>query len=423
MKRFWRALVLLFFCFFSAVNQVSAANQVPLYFFYSNSCPHCASEKPFLEDLSDKYPQLDIQSFEVSQNLSNSVIFGRLGRELGYNTSGVPFTVVADLSLVGWTSDGSYGDLIEEKVIYCLDNTCPDPVGDLIYAQERGITTTPTPTAIPTEAAQPTSVTNGGTTQVETVQPSLPESIDLPVFGQIKLASVSLPFLSVALGLLDGFNPCAMWTLLFLISLLLGIEDKKRRWLLGTVFIVASSAVYFLFMAAWLNLFLFIGFVVWVRILISILALAVGGKNIYDFFNNPEGGCQVVGGNEKRRQVFDRLRQIVSRKSLFWSLVGIVLLAFAVNLVELVCSAGLPAIFTQVLTLNHLSTLHYYLYIALYIFFFMIDDLIIFFIAMITLHAVGVESKYSRFAKIIGGLLMLIIGLLLLFKPEILMFA
>lgn len=423
MKKFWGTLVLLFLWFFFTVTPVSAANQVPVYFFYSNSCPHCASEKPFLEELVEQYPQLELNTFEISQNLSNSILFGRVGRELNYDTSGVPFTVVADLALVGWTNDGSYGQLIEDKVVYCLDNICPDPVGNLIYAEEGDVTTTPTPTALPTEVVQPTPVTNGQTNEAITPDPSIPESINVPLFGQIKLASVSLPFLSVALGLLDGFNPCAMWVLLFLISLLLGIEDRKRRWLLGTVFIVASSAVYFLFMAAWLNLFLFIGFVVWVRILISLLALGVGGKNIYDFFSNPDGGCQVVGGHQKRRQIFDRLRQIVSRKNLFWSLIGIVLLAFAVNLVELVCSAGLPAIFTQVLALNQLSTLHYYFYIALYIFFFMIDDLIIFFIAMITLHAVGVESKYSRFAKIIGGLLMLVIGLLLLFKPEILMFA
>ena len=185
---------------------------------------------------------------------------------------------------------------------------------------------------------------------------------------------------------------------------------------------MASAAVYFLFMVAWLNLFLFIGFVVWVRILISSLALGVGGKNVYDFFKDKDGGCEVVDGNEKRKQVFSKLRQIVSRDSLIWSLIGIVLLAGAVNLVELVCSAGLPAIFTQLLALNDISTFQHYLYIFVYIFFFMLDDLVIFFIAMITLHAVGIESKYARYSKIIGGILMLIIGLLLLFKPEVLMF-
>lgn len=426
MKRSFLVTILLsiFILLASWFSPVLAVNKVPLYFFYSNSCPHCADEKPFLNFLAEKYPQVEISAFEVGQSLSNSVLFGRVGRELEYDTSGIPFTVVNDLHLVGWAPDGSYGEIIEDKVIYCSDNYCPDPVGAIVHP-DRVI---PTPDAEPPlvdDSVESTDSTVGEVTVIDEGyqdKTSIPDSINVPLIGEIKLRSVSLPFLSVVLGLLDGFNPCAMWTLLFLISLLLGIENKKRRWLLGTVFIVTSAAVYFLFMVAWLNLFLFIGFVVWVRILISTLALGVGGKNIYDFFKDDDDGCEVVEGNQKRRQVFTKLRQIVSRDSLVWSLVGIVLLAGAVNLVELVCSAGLPAIFTQVLTLNDLSTFQYYLYIFIYIFFFMIDDLIIFFIAMITLHAVGIESKYAHYSKIIGGVLMLIIGLLLLFKPEILMF-
>ena len=412
----------IFVFLFSNFGSVLAANQVPLYFFYSNTCPHCAAEKLFLDSFVEKYPQLEINAFEIGQNLSNSILFGRIGRELNYSTSGVPFTVIGDLPMVGWAPDGSYAEIIEDKILYCSDNYCSDPVGAIIHPDRVTPTTEPTPITKPIENTKPMV---GEVTVVDDVdqnQTAIPDHITLPIVGKIELKSVSLPFLSVVLGLLDGFNPCAMWTLLFLISLLLGIPNKKRRWLLGVVFIIASAAVYFLFMVAWLNVFLFIGFVVWVRILISTLALGVGGKNIYDFFNNKDGGCEVVGGNEKRKQVFSKLRQIVSRDSLIWSLIGIILLAGAVNLVELVCSAGLPAIFTQLLTLNDLSTFQYYLYIFVYIFFFMIDDLVIFFIAMITLHAVGIESKYARYSKIIGGILMLIIGLLLLFKPEVLMF-
>ena len=102
--------------------------------------------------------------------------------------------------------------------------------------------------------------------------------------------------------------------------------------------------------------------------------------------------------------------------------IGIILLAVAVNLIELVCSAGLPAIYTQILSLATLDRWQYYLYLLLYILIFMLDDLIVFFIAMITLKAVGIENKYVRFSRLIGGILITIIGLLLLFKPEILMF-
>jgi len=192
-------------------------------------------------------------------------------------------------------------------------------------------------------------------------------------------------------------------------------------WILGTAFIVASSAVYFFFMAAWLNLILFIGFLVWVRIAIGLVALFGGGYNLKEFFTNPQSGCKVTG-SEKRRKVFEKIRSITHEKSFYLALGGIIILAFAVNLVELICSAGIPAIYTQVLALSHLAKWQYYLYILLYIFFFMIDDLFVFFVAMITLQTTGITTKYTHWSHLIGGILMMIIGLLLIFKPAWLMF-
>jgi hypothetical protein len=212
-----------------------------------------------------------------------------------------------------------------------------------------------------------------------------------------------------------------MWTLLFLISLLLGLKSRKRMWLIGIVFISASAFCYFLFMAAWLNLIIFLGLVVWVRLFIGGIALAGGSYSIKKGIKNKDGGCEIAG-SEKRQTTFKRLREIVGKNNLWLALGGIILLAFAVNLVELVCSAGLPAVYTQVLALSDLATWQYYGYILLYILFFMLDDLIIFAIAMITLKLTGFSTKYSRYSNLIGGALMIIIGLLLIFKPEILMF-
>lgn len=223
------------------------------------------------------------------------------------------------------------------------------------------------------------------------------------------------------MGALDGFNPCAMWTLLFLISLLLGMKDKKRMWILGATFIVASASVYFMFMAAWLNLILFLGLVIWVRIIIGLIAMIGGGYSLKEFIFNKNSGCKITG-NEKRQKVFDKMRLAIQQNSLWLALGGIILLAFAVNLVELICSAGLPAVYTQILALNQMNNWQYYLYILLYILFFMIDDLLLFFVAMFTLQMTGITTKYARFSRLIGGLIMLAIGLMLIFKPGWLMF-
>lgn len=248
-----------------------------------------------------------------------------------------------------------------------------------------------------------------------------PETLKLPILGEIVTENLSLPLLSMVIGILDGFNPCAMWTLIFLISLLLGMKDRRRMWILGSAFIVTSAFVYFLFLSAWLNFFLLLGFVFWIRVVIGLVALGAGIYSLRDYHINKDGGCKVTG-NENRKKTLDKLKNITHERKFIVALFGIIVLAFAVNLIELVCSAGLPAVYTQVLSLNDLPTLKYYSYILIYIFFFMIDDLFVFVIAMVTLHATGIQTKYARFSRLIGGILMFIIGILLLFKPELLMF-
>lgn len=199
------------------------------------------------------------------------------------------------------------------------------------------------------------------------------------------------------------------------------MKDRKRMWILGSAFIVTSASVYYLFLAAWLNLFLFIGFIFWVRIAIGTVALGAGFYNIRDYIVNKQGGCKVMG-NEKRQKIFKRIRDITQKQHFLLALGGMIILAVMVNMIELVCSAGLPAIYTQILSLSQLPSWQYYLYLAFYVLIFMFDDLLIFFTAMITLRAVGIEGKYSRYSHLIGGILMSIIGILLIFKPELLMF-
>ena len=192
-------------------------------------------------------------------------------------------------------------------------------------------------------------------------------------------------------------------------------------WILGITFIIGTAAVYFVFMAAWLNFLLFIGLLFWIRLLIGLAALITGFLHLKEYFTNHEAACKVTG-SEKRQRIFASLRNLTQQKSFIVSLFGILVLAFAVNLVELLCSAGLPAVYTQILTMSQLPTFGYYGYILLYIFFFMIDDLLVFMAAMITLKATGLSTKYARWSNLVGGLVMLVIGILMIFRPGWLMF-
>ena len=336
-----------------------------------------------------------MHSFEVTGSRENADLLKKSAQRLSANVSGVPFTVVGEHYFVGWYDEQTTGAAIEKAIQCILEKSCPDVVGSLITP------ITPNPQPQETKA--------------------VPEKIKLPIFGEIETKNLSLPLLTILIAGLDGFNPCAMWVLLFLITLLLGMKDKKRMWILGTAFIVSSAFVYFLFMSAWLNLFLFLGFVLWVRIIIGLVALGTGGYNLKEYFFNKAGTCKVTNDG-KKQIIFEKLKEITQKKQFWLALGGIIILSFAVNLVELICSAGLPAIYTQILTLTQLPAWQHYLYLLLYVLIFMIDDLFVFFVAMKTLQITGVTSKYSRISHLIGGIIMVIMGILLLFKPEWLMF-
>ena len=365
--------LLIFFFFFVSLAQ---AKEVEIYSFWSESCPHCKDEEVFLEKLREEYSEIIIKSFEVSipENKDLQIEMAKKFEVPEQFQQAVPLVFVGKEYFVGFRDEETTGQEIRGAVEALLNNG-------------------------------------------EAENKDKAQSLKIPFLGKVNPKSLSLPVLTVVLGLLDGFNPCAMWTLLFLISMLLRVKDKKRRWILGVTFIATSGLVYFLIMSAWLNLFLLLGFVFWVRMVVGLVALGAGVYNLRDWWKNKDGGCEVVE-EEKRNRIFGKIRSIVEKQELWLALGGIVLLALAVNLIELVCSAGLPAIYTQVLALSNLSPGYYYLYLALYVLFFMLDDLIVFAIAMITLNMVGIESKYARASRLIGGILILTIGVLLLLKPE-----
>jgi len=368
---------------------------VNLYFFWSPGCPHCSQEKQFLAKLEKKYNHLRIHSFQVGDNRKNQELLYQVGRRLRVEVAGVPFTVVGQDYFSGWYDEKTTGAALEAAVQRNLENPGVDVVAALVASQPL--------LPCPLE------------------KKAIPERIKVPLLGELETQKLSLGLLTVVIGALDGFNPCAMWVLILLLGFLLGMESQKKRWILGATFVVASALVYFLIMCAWLNLFLFLGFLFWVRLGIALVALGAGYYNLREYFAAKSGVCKVSTGG-RRHKIINKIQEFIKRESFWLALGGIVLLAFAVNVVELICSAGFPVVFLQILSLTPLAKWQYYLYILLYIFIFMLDDLIVFFLAMITFQVTGMSTRYRRFSHLIGGFLMLLLGFLLIFKPEALMF-
>ena len=213
-----------------------------------------------------------------------------------------------------------------------------------------------------------------------------------------------------------------MWVLLFLISMLIGMKDKKKMVIIGSAFLLTSGLIYLLFMLAWLNAATLLLSINYVRVIIGLIALTGAVINISGYIRHrKDNGCDVID-DKKRGKIFDKIKKFTHEKSLLLAVLGAMALAVSVNIVELACSAGLPVMFIEILSMNDLNTIENILYIALYMAFFLIDDFVVFFIAVRTMEVTGFSTKYGKISKLVGGILLLGIGILLIFKPEWLMF-
>jgi len=387
------SLFILSSIFLFTITRAEDNSEIEYVLFYSNSCPHCYAEINFINSnlMTEKYEKyINFKFYNVADSGTREKMI-----DYSYNFNidirGVPIAFVGDEVISGFASKNTTG----KKILKIIDNKISK-----INSKE-------------------------GVEENENNSDLDDEKIEIPFLGSIYLKDFSLPVITIIIGLLDGFNPCAMWVLLFLITLLLGMEDRKRMLILGSIFILSSGLVYFFFMSAWLNFIMFIGMIFLVRILVGSVAVIVGGKNLQDFWKNrkADGVVCKVSKNTKTTKIFDKIKSIVYRDNFLWSIVGILILGFSVNLVELACSAGFPAIFTQILAISDLATWQKYLYMSIYIFFYMLDDLVIFIIAMFTLKSHVFGTKYAKYTNLVSGLLILILGLLLMFRPEWLMFS
>src|SRR5574344_1900153 len=380
--------ILVFFLLLLIPSFISAKEEVNVYLFHSETCMHCQAEIKFLNSIKEEY-NLNLHYYETYFNADNKELMNKVKDKMNIKSQYVPFTIIGNVYYIG------FSDTIETAILESIKNYNNKDVVDKI-------------------------INNKDISDIEIISGEIGE-IDT-VFGKFNPATVSLPIISIVLGLVDGFNPCAMWVLVFLIGMLLNLKNKKKRIILGTIFLVTSGLVYLLFMVAWLNVATTAMSLKFIRYIIALVAFIIGIVNLRSYLKarKKDDGCEVVSSN-KRKKVFKFIKNILRENSFLLASGGIIILACAVNIIELACSAGIPLIFTQILAMNDLTTFSYILYMLLYILFFMVDDIVVFVIAMVTLNVTVISTKYTKFSHLIGGIIMILIALLLIFKPSWLM--
>jgi len=389
----WRKILFVSFILlgFMSVNILALDQKTNIYFFHSQGCTTCAKEELYLQTLEASDPNIVIHRYEIAFDKENQALVTQLHEILNININSTPSLVIGRKVIVGFTT-GVTDKNIESSLEAFRKNNVRDVVGILLGYVPAG--------------------------SGYDINPDNP-IINLPIFGEVNAKTISLPLLAIVLGTLDGFNPCAMWVLLLLISMLFHLEERWKKWLLGGIFLLTTAVMYLFFMISWLNIAILFGTIVFIRWAIAGISLVGGGFNIRKYLTT-KPGCEVMD-DSKRHKISDRVKQIFNQPVFILAIAGVIVLAISVNLVELICSAGLPVLFTQVLSLQGLSPIEYFMYIMLYLFFFMVDDIIVFVIAMKTAQLTGLSTKYARNAHLIGGIVMVVLGILMIFRPEWLM--
>lgn len=377
--------------------------------FVVDSCPFCRRFKTFVENWGGN---LGVTYYNVD-DIASEALFEKVKERMPTIVDGVPTIILNGEVFQGYESDETTGEDIKKIIEECAssDGGC---ISFESFLDGQG-------------ANEPFLFVPSNCIEDPTTQCEAPDDEDekfvfnLWFFGETDLRTLSLPALSLILGGLDGFNPCAMWVLITLLALLINTRSWPKILAIGGIFLFVSGFMYYIFMAAWLNAFLFIGFNQWVQKIIGLVAIGGGAFYLYEAFGKNPNECKVTNLSA-RQKVIERMKKVIAVSSWPLMIVGVTVLAFSVNLIELVCTAGLPAIFTAILAQNDLSTLAHYWYILLYILAYMFDDFVVYIVAIATLHASGLTTKYRRLTLIFGGALMATLGILLIFYPQALMF-
>ena len=358
------------------ISDITSSNieddKINLYLFYGQECPHCEEERIWLDKIIKEYDnKINVYYFEVWHNDENVIIMNKAKEKLEITSNNIPLTIISDKYYVGFSD--TVASRIEENIKESLE------------------------------------IDNNS------------NMIKLPLLGNVNMKEVSLPLVTIILGLINGFNPCSMWVLLFLINMLFGIKSKKKSWIIGFSFLFVSFVIYFLSLLG-INILVDVTAYKWMKIIIGLIILVVGILNIRKFIKmrKEEVGCEVVS-DKKRKKIIDRIKKVIESKTLLLAIIGVSILAASINVIGLACSLGFPLVFNELLTINEINGISKIIYLLLFTLFYLLDDIIIFILSMISLESKAISNKYTKLTTIISAIIMIIIGILLIFKPEWLM--
>jgi glutaredoxin len=405
------------------------SDEVNIYLFWGEGCPHCATAKPMLEEMAAGSPRVNYLEFEVYTHEENVELFFAFGQAYNLEPKYVPTIFVGGRYWEGFSE--AIGQEIQTYIDQCLQTGCEDPGRavlqelrpDLISPHEEPSPTskplTPTPSITPEAITTPQPSPTPAGEPTEPGEESGGGSISLPFIGTIDLSERSLLISTLLISFVDGFNPCSIWVLSMLLAITLNTRSRKKVLVIGLVFIFVTGLVYALFIGGLFTVLKIVQFIGWIQVIVSIVALFFGLVNIKDYFWYKEGLSFTIS-DEKKPGIYKSIRRVLNADESIWVLIGsTIVLAAGVSLVEFSCTAGFPVLWTNLLTAQDVTPLAFLGFLLVYMIVYQIDELGIFLVSVLTLRTTKLEEKHGRILKLLGGMLMLTLAAVMIINPAL----
>ena len=368
-------LVLLALILIASVPSVAAdaPDEIVMHYFWGEGCPFCEMQKPYNQRLLDDHPYLTIESYEVYRSAENQRIFQEMAAEHGVQARGVPMTFIEGYHWSGFT----------ERHYREMNDTI-------------------------TRLAQNLTVERPDTDSI----------ITLPFIGDVDLADSSLFVTTIAIAFIDGFNPCSLWLLTFLLGILLLTKSRRKMIIIGGTFLLVTATAYGAFIAGLFSVFQYTAMIAPIRYIVGTIALIFAAVNIKDFFWYKKGISFTIS-DEHKPGLFKKMRGIMRPGQSTGSMIAATaFLALGVTLIELPCTAGFPVLWSSLVALQDPGFVGFLSLLAVYILIYLGIEIVILVSAIVTLNKLVFTEHHGRVLKLFGGMIMLFLAIGFVFAYE-----
>ena len=414
-SRFFALMIMLFGMFW--ISQIgysdgnSQSKKVKIEYFGRKDCKNCANLEKFLKELSAKRDDFEYVEHKIDESKEEKVFFDETTSKLKL-VKGTPIIYIDGHIIQGFNTADTTGKEIEnlinsgktkDKILTLKEYVESGQTGNV--SSNGAVCTGDTVCEVP-------GLTKGAENQV---------LVNIPIINKtVDLTNYSLLTMSIILGTIDGFNPCAMWVLVLFLTALIAVGNKVKMFRVAGLFILAEAVMYFFILNAWIYAWDFVGLDKWVTPLVGIVGIIGGIFFIRNYLKKGDTlECEVTDF-EQRAKISKKIKDIANKPFTLLTALAIIGLALSVNVIEFACSVGIPQTYTKILQINEVPFWTRQFYTFIYIIGYMIDDIIVFGFALMSVNKLQLTTKYSKWVNLFGGILMIILGLIMLIKPSLL---